>query len=190
MKVTDVHQLIRTRRAVYPLQYLDREISDDILWEVLENANWAPTHKLTEPWRFKVMKGPTLKRFGIFMAEKYRSLNVLESFSVATYEKLKMNPQRAGALIAICLQRDERERIPEWEEVASVAMAVQNMWLTCSAYGIGAYWSTPDLLKYFGEFESLADGERCIGLFYMGYAEKSEKIPPRRAISEKVKWVE
>lgn len=190
MKIEDVHQLIRNRRAVYPLQYLDKEIPDEILQNVLENANWAPTHKLTEPWRFKVMKGPALKKFGIFMAEKYRSLNNLDSFSIANYEKLKLNPQRAGALIAICLQRDPKGRIPEWEEVASVAMAVQNMWLTCSAYGIGAYWSTPDLLAYFHEFEPLSEGEKCIGLFYMGYANFPDKAPPRKPIMEKVKWVE
>lgn len=189
MTIEDVHQLIRNRRAVYPAQFLGKEIPDQLIRNILENANWAPTHKLTEPWRYKVMKGQALKKFGTFMAEKYRSLHNLDSFSVAKYEKLKMNPQRSGAIIAICIQRDPKERVPEWEEIASVAMSVQNMWLTCSAYGIGAYWSSPDLLQYFSEFEPLADGERCIGLFYMGYANIPEAHPPRKPIEEKVKWI-
>lgn len=190
MNIEEVHQLIQSRRAVYPQQYLDKPIPDQLIHNILENANWAPTHKMTEPWRFKVLKGPGLKKFGTFMAEKYRSMNDLNSFSVAKYEKLKMNPQKAGAVIAICFQRDVKERIPEWEEVAAVAMAVQNMWLTCTAYGIGAYWSSPDLLQYFGEFEPLAEGEKCIGLFYMGYANASATKPPRKPIEEKVKWIE
>lgn len=189
MNIAEIHKLIHNRRAIYPQQYIEKEIPDQVIWDVLENANWAPTHKLTEPWRFKVMKGEALKKFGIFMAEKYRSLNNLESFSVAKYEKLKMNPQKSGAVIAICMQRDEKGRVPEWEEIASVAMSVQNMWLTCSAYGIGAYWSTPDLLEYFGEYEPLAPGERCIGLFYMGYASFPDARPPRKPIAEKVKWL-
>lgn len=190
MTIEEVHQLIRNRRAIYPAQYIDREIPDQLIKNILENANWAPTHKLTEPWRFKVMKGAgTLKKFGTFMAEKYRSLHTLESFSVAKYEKLKMNPQKAGALIAICMQRDLRNRVPEWEELAAVAMAVQNMWLTASAYSIGSYWSTPDLLQHFGEFEPLAEGEKCIGLFYMGYANMPKNHPPRKPIEEKVKWL-
>ena len=41
------------------------------------------------------------------------------------------------------MQRDPGERIPEWEELASVACAVQNMWLSATSYGIGAYWSSP-----------------------------------------------
>ncbi len=190
MTIEEVHQLIRNRRAVYPAQYIDREIPDQLIKNILENANWAPTHKLTQPWRFKVMKGaPILKKFGTFMAEKYRSLNDLDSFSVAKYEKLKMNPQKAAVIIAICMQRDSRNRVPEWEELASVAMAVQNMWLTSSAYGIGSYWSSPNLLEYFGDFEPLNEGERCIGLFYMGYASPISKHPPRQPIEDKVKWL-
>lgn len=189
MTIDEVHLLLRSRRAVYPPQYLDQEIPDQLIKNILENANWAPTHKLTEPWRFKVIKGAVQKKFGTFMAEKYRSLNSMESFSVAKYEKLKMNPQKAGALIAICMQRDLKNRVPEWEELAAVAMAVQNMWLTATAYGIGAYWSTPDLLEYFHEFDPLAEGEKCIGLFYLGYANIPQTHPPRKPIEEKVKWL-
>jgi nitroreductase len=190
MTIHDVNQLIATRRSVYPPQYIDKEIPDAAIEVILENANWAPTHKLTQPWRFKVMKGAVQKRFGIFMSEKYRSIEKPESFSIAKYEKLKMNPQKAGALIAICLERDAKERVPEWEEVAAVSMAVQNMWLTCHALGIGAYWSTPGLLKYFGEFEPLGTHEACIGLFYMGFYKPTGIAPKRSDISEKVKWIE
>lgn len=189
MTIDEVHQLIRTRRSVYPPQYTNEAIPDVIIREILASAITAPTHKLTQPWRFKVIAGSSLKRFGIFMAEKYRSLYSLESFSVAKYEKLKMNPQKAGAIIAICMQRDPKERVPEWEEVAAVAMSVQNMWLSSHAYGIGAYWSTPDLLEYFGEFHSLKEGESCIGLFYMGYVDAPSKQTPRVSLDDVSEWV-
>jgi nitroreductase len=189
MTIEELHLLIRNRRSVYPPQYIDREIPDQLIKNILENANWAPTHKLTQPWRFKVMKGESQKRFGIFMSEKYRSMLTTETFSIAKYEKLKNNPQKAGAIIAICMARDERKRVPEWEEVASVAMAVQNMWLTCAGYNLGAYWSTPDLLQYFHEFEPLAENESCIGLFYIGYYQPTSIVPARTPIEEKVHWL-
>lgn len=189
MTIEELHELIRTRRSVYPNQYINREISDQILSNVLENAMWAPTHKLTQPWRFKVLKGEAQKKFGVFMSEKYRSIESRETFSIAKYEKLKMNPQKAGAVIAICIQRDERQRVPEWEEYAAVAMAVQNMWLTCHGYGIGSYWSTPTLLQFFGEFEPLETGEKCIGLFYMGYYQPLGNTPQRKSVKEMVKWL-
>ncbi|MFY0608438.1 MAG: nitroreductase [Cyclobacteriaceae bacterium] len=189
MKIEEVHELIRSRRSVFPAQYKQKVIPDQLIKNILENANHAPTLKLTQPWRFKVLKGKSQKDFGVFMAEKYRALNTGQMFSVAKYEKLKMNPQKAGAIIAICMQRDLKSRVPEWEEIASVAMSVQNMWLTASAYGIGSYWSSPSLLEHFGEFEKLAPGERCIGLFYLGYADPSKIKSPRTPIEDKVKWL-
>ena len=82
------------------------------------------------------------------------------------------------------------ELLPEWEEIAAVSMAVQNMWLTCTAYDIGSYWSSPSAVTERGsDFLQLAEDERCLGLFYMGYHNIPDLQPQRTAISEKVVWV-
>jgi len=190
MNTEKVHELIRNRRSVYPPQYIDKEISREILEEILESANWAPTHRLTEPWRFKVFHGASQKKLGTFMAEKYRSTTPKDDFSPVRYEKLKMNPQKAGCVLAICLKRDQEERIPEWEEIASVACAVQNIWLTSSAYGIGGYWSTPGIIKHLDELVGMNKGEKCIGLFFMGYYEPFEANRKRGVMREKLTWVD
>lgn len=189
MNPQEVNQLIRTRRSVFIPQFVEKEVPELVIGELLENARWAPTHRLTEPWRFKVIRGEARKRLGIFLSEKYRATEPKELFSVAKYEKLKMNPQKADTVLAICLQRDQKNRVPEWEELASVAMAVQNLWLSAHAYGVGGYWSTPELISSFGEFEPLAEGEKCIGFFYLGYFIHSDIVPTRKPISEKVKWL-
>ena len=49
-----IENLIRNRRSVFPDQYNDRPIARETLERLLEAANWAPTHKKTEPWRFRV----------------------------------------------------------------------------------------------------------------------------------------
>ena len=35
------------------------------------------------------------------------------------------------------MTKDESNRVPEWEEIAAVSMAVQNMWLSCYVNDIG-----------------------------------------------------
>ncbi|MCP4458769.1 MAG: nitroreductase [Cytophagales bacterium] len=184
-----VHELIRSRKSVYPKQYIDKKISKEILEEILESANWAPTHKLTEPWRFKVFHGASQKKLGTFMAEKYRAITPLDDFSLVRYEKLKTNPQKAGCVLGICFQRDHEERIPEWEEIASTACAVQNIWLAASVHGIGGYWSTPEAMDHFSELIPLNKGEKCIGLFYMGYFEPFDSNRKRGNIGDKLTWV-
>ncbi|HLY71921.1 MAG TPA: nitroreductase family protein, partial [Puia sp.] len=55
--------LFQKRRSVFPEQYVaGKKIPDEIVMQLLENANWAPTHKLTEPWRFVVFSGEGLKK--------------------------------------------------------------------------------------------------------------------------------
>ena len=190
MNTEKVHALLRERKSVYPKQYIEKEISKEIIQEILESANWAPTHKMTEPWRFKVFHGASQKRIGDFLSSKYRANCKGDDFSVVRFEKMKNNPVRSGAVVAICMQRDPDERVPEWEEIASVACAVQNMWLAASSYGIGAYWSSPSYLRDFGEVVHLAEGEKCIGLFYMGYYEPFKTNRKRSAIEEKVSWIQ
>ena len=51
--------------------YTGGKINDSIILQLLENANWAPTHKLTEPWRFKVFTDKGLKQFAEYQANEY-----------------------------------------------------------------------------------------------------------------------
>lgn len=184
-----INQLIRERRSVFPKMYNDRPIEKSILLEILENANRAPTHKFTEPWRFKVMTGAALVRLGDELGEKYRQ-SAGGQFSEMKYEKTKLKPTQSSCVIAICMQRDLEERVPEWEEIAAVACAVQNMWLTCTAYGIGSYWSSPKTIQYMSDFLHLEKEEYCMGFFYMGYYDKEIPVSPRGPISEKVVWMD
>lgn len=183
--ITDI---IKNRRAVYPAQYNDKPVSKEGIRKILEAANWAPTHKRTEPWRFKVFYGESQERLANFLAETYKK--TAEKFAERTYNKLLENPKKAAGIIAICMQRDLKESIPEWEEIAATAMAVQNMWLTASSIGIGAYWSSPGIIKFLGDFIPLAEGEKCIGLFYLGnYDEPLAEGNRKSSIEEKTVWL-
>ncbi|NAS10461.1 nitroreductase family protein [Poritiphilus flavus] len=182
-----ISDLIKNRRAVFPVQYNEQPIAKSAIEKILEAANWAPTHKKTEPWRFKVLTGTSKERLGEFLSKKYQEVDPRPK--QIKIRKLLENPKRAGAVIAICMQRDPKESLPEWEEIAATAMAVQNMWLCCAEMGIGAYWSSPGLIKYMGEFFELNEGEKCLGFFYMGYTD--EEIPEgvRQPIEEKTTWL-
>ncbi len=183
-----ISHIIETRRAVYPAQYNGEPISREEITTILRAANWAPTHKRTEPWRFKVFHGPSQVGLGQFLADTYK--HVTEKFSENTFNKLMHNPVKAGCVIAICFQRDERESVPEWEEIAATAMAVQNMWLTATEMGIGAYWSSPSVKKYVDKLLQMNDGEECLGFFYLGkYDGELPEGTRKTPIEEKVVWL-
>lgn len=187
----EINKLMKNRRSIFPAQYNDTAITNEFINTLLENANWAPTHKMTEPWRFKVIQGEAKERLGAFLADTYADITDDENFSPFKHKKIKNNCRAAHTIIAICMQRDLKERVPEWEEIASTAMAVQNMWLTCTANDIGCYWSSPKLITYMHEFFELGEGEKCLGFFYLGGYDKEdvELVSKRNTIADKVEWM-
>jgi nitroreductase len=188
MNPEQLNELIRKRRAIFPNTYIDRPISRETIEQILENANWAPTHRLTEPWRFTVFTGDARSDLSRYLGDWYRDNTPPEAFSEVKYKKTVDNPLQSGAVIAICMQRDPDKRVPEWEEIAAVACAVQNMWLSCTAYGIGCYWSSPQSILEANDFLQLREGERCLGLFYMGYHRLPDLPGKRGSIEDKVIW--
>ena len=183
--------LIKNRRSIFPNQYTDEKVPDEWIRQILENANWAPTHKHTEPWRFHIFTGNSLERLSQYMGAHYKETTEPDKYSERKYQKRKKNPLKSSHVIAICMQRDSEERIPEWEEIAAVACAVQNMWLSCTALGLGTYWSTPDAILEADDFLGLKEGQRCLGLFYIGKWDATINIQSmRNPIEEKVVWHE
>jgi len=171
--------------------YSGQSVDDEVIQQLLDNANHAPNHRHTEPWRFKVFTGKALERLGDHLADLYERYTPKEKYSTMKHKKIAQKPRQCTHVIAICMQRDPQESLPEWEEMCAVACAVQNMWLTASAYNLGTYWSTPGLIERdeMHEFLDLKDGEKCMGFFYIGHYE-GEQLPPKRApIEDKVVWV-
>ncbi|MBN8679336.1 MAG: nitroreductase [Chitinophagales bacterium] len=192
MTLSEISTLIKQRRAVFPKFYLPGQPVDRaVLEQLLENANWAPTHKRTEPWRFKVFhSAESRQKLSDYLSEYYRKNTPADQFSEEKMKGAGANPLRAGAVIAIVLHPDPAANLPEFEEIASVAMAVQNMWLTCAAIGLGSYWSTPKSALESGEFLQLEAGERCLGFFYVAAHEMPAEIPGQRgSIADKTTWV-
>lgn len=190
MKISEVNQLIRKRRSISPNSFVQgKQIPREIIEDLLENANWAPTHRMTEPWRFKVMTGDSLNTLSEYLGDYYEKNTPQEKYSEMKHKKTMKKPLQSSHVIAICMQRDSKESVPLGEEIAAVAMAVQNIWLSGLAHGIGMYWSSPKSMYNASGFLGLQEGESCLGVLYMGYYEGEECVGKRQAIAEKVVWM-
>ncbi|MGD1844540.1 MAG: nitroreductase [Salibacteraceae bacterium] len=190
--LSEINDVIRNRRSIYPEQYSERKVHREMVEVLLKNACWAPTHKMTQPWYFKVFMGEGIQKLATFQAETYKAITPEEKFVERKYRKLQERPLKASAIIAICMKRDPKESVPEVEEVMSVACAVQNMYLTATTYGLGGYWSTggltfKDEMKAFLE---LGEKDRCLGFFYVGYPDIPWPKGQRRHLQYYTDWVE
>ena len=188
MKIEDFSRAIQFRRAIFPPVFNQEPIDENLIRQILENANWAPTHRRTEPWRFQVFRGEAKQRLAEAMVAAFIQQQKGVEIAPARLDKIRNNVHRSDTVIAIVLQRDLQERIPEWEEIAALGAAVQNLWLTVSVAGLGGYWSTPAFHTIMDSFLALEDGQRCMGFFYLGNYDMPELPGIREPMEDKVQW--
>jgi nitroreductase len=191
MDVIQFNKLVRERRSVFPDQFDEnRKVDDEIINEILINATWAPNHGREEPWLFTVFTGEGLKKLATFQSELYKQTTP-DNFKELTYQKLQQQPLKASHIIAIGMKKSVNKNIPEVEDIAAVACAVQNIYLSVTAYGLGGYWTTggityrPQAKSFFG----LGDDDKLLGFFYVGHVAIPSTGGARKAIEEKVNWI-
>jgi len=190
---TEVNNLIHERRSVFPRDYSGQVVDDDIIRQMLENANWAPSHKLTEPWRFVVFSGEGRRKLGNFQGEFYKKSTMANgTFNDERYHGLLTKPMESSHVIAIGMKRDEKKSVPEWEELGAVFCAIQNMHLTATAYGIGCYLSTGGITGEEGakEFFGLGKEDKLCGFLHVGIPSKEPMNSKRKPIASKTTWVD
>lgn len=188
MNPEELLTLIQSRRSVMPTHYNEEEISREDLHKILESANWAPNHKRTEPWRFKIIEGKGKSRLAEFLLAKYMETTPPEMQNERKKAAIIDKCMLSDKIVLICMKTSRQ--LPEWEELAATAMAVQNMWLMCTAMGIGSYWSSPGSISKMGEFLELEEDENCWGLFYMGKLKEALHESNRKPIEDKIQFIQ
>jgi nitroreductase len=189
--LSEISELIKTRRTIYPEQYSDRKVHKEQIELILNNAQWAPTHGNTQPWRFHVFTDQGLQRLSSFLGESYLELTIKEDQNDAKLAKLIRRPLLSSVVIAVSMKRQPEEKISEIEEIQAVACAIQNMHLSCTAYGLGGFWSTPKLIysEKMNVFLGLEQKDKCLGLFYIGYPSIEWPSAHRKPLEYNTTWI-
>ncbi len=188
----NIQDIILYRRTVKPTAMNGKKIDDETIRELLQLADWAPTHGLTEPWYFVVYSGDKVQQFCTDHAELYKQYTPAAQYIPGNYDKLKAQGDLASHVIAVVMRRGANPKIPEIEEVAATACAVENLWLAATAQNIAVYWGSggmtysPAMQDYFG----LRDEDKVMGFLYLGYTEEAPRTGRRvKPLEDKVKWM-
>ncbi|MBJ6118614.1 nitroreductase [Pontibacter sp. BT310] len=186
-----ISHVIRTRRTTKPPKMNGQKIPDEQINQLLELADWAPTHGHTEPWRFIVYAGPSKARFCQQHAELYQQQTPEEKYQPEKYEKLLHMGDLASHVIVAYLRRGDLPKIPVLEEIAATSCAIQNLLLGASALGIASYWGSGGMAYHptMKEMLQLREEDVVLGILYLGYAENPAHEGKRNIpLSEKVEW--
>jgi nitroreductase len=186
-----LQNIIRNRRSTKPADMNGKQIDNTLIHQLLELADWAPTHGRTEPWRFIVYEGAAIKTFFADHAALYKANTDPEKFTQAKYEKLQQQGDPVSHIIVVYMSRTLNNSIPANEEAAAVASAIENILLGASALDIAALWSTggmthhPAMKTYLG----LKPEDLVMGILHLGYTDLPLKEGKRNiALENKVDW--
>jgi nitroreductase len=186
------NDLIRHRRSVFQSQFTGETVDDEIVKQMLINGTWAPTHKMTEPWRFIVFTGDGIQQLAQEQAHLYKEVTTKDgTFKEDRYQNLLTKPKLSSHIIVVIMKRDEKKSVPEVEEIGAVFCAVQNILLTAAAYQVGCYLSTGGI-TYFKEANTLFDlseEDKVLGFLHIGKPKPSLPDSRRKPVDEKSAWV-
>jgi nitroreductase len=190
-KFNVLQAIVTERRSIKPAVFNGKKIEDHEIRQLLELANWAPTHGFTEPWRFIVYSGAAVEQFSHRHAELYRQGTTPEKFNPGKYEKQKHNGDKASHLIIAYMQRGDNSNITELEEICATAAAVQNILLGAEALGIAVLWSTGGMVMHpmMKSWLGLRDEDIVIGQLFLGYTDEPARPGRRAPVEAKTTWI-
>ena len=166
----EVKEIIRRRKSTFPKQFTGERIDDEVIEEILELANLAPTHKRTMPWRFIVFADAGLEGLLEFKKGYYLSNTPIDKQKASKVKAFDERKDQASHIIGLVAHIDQNIGLPIWEEQAAVAAAVQNIYLSLAPFGVAGYWSTGGVSESqeARAYLKLSDDEICMGFFYLG----------------------
>jgi nitroreductase len=166
-----VQQLAAARRT--HKEFGSEPIGRDTLLELLDVARFAPTHHMTEPWRFRVL-GP----------------EALTALKAAAGESEAKKLDRAPTLVVASASLTG-DLVQDEEDVCATAAAIMLVLLAATERGIATYWRTPGVLRTARGREAVGipSGERFLGLLHFGAPSREPAARERRDASEYVTFL-
>jgi len=189
--LSEITDIIKNRRSISPEKFSTRKVHREQIETMLQNATWAPSHGLTQPWRFHVFLESGREQLAAFLPELYKKHTPEDKFNATKYNRLQERLQRVSAIVIVSMKRDETKKIKELEEIEAVACAIQNMSLTATAYGLSCFWSSPGFM-YADEMKSflgLGLDDLCLGICYIGYPAEEWPKSHRKPIEYSTTWI-
>ena len=168
-----VYRAIAERRDMR--HFAGGEVAPELLTRLLQAAHQAPSVGLMQPWRFIRITRPELREsiHGLVEAERVRTAEALGERSDA-FMRLKVEGIRDCAELLVAALMDGREAhvfgrrtLPQMD-LASLACALQNLWLAARAEGLGMGWVSLFEPQELADLLGLPPGAKPLAVLCLG----------------------
>jgi 5,6-dimethylbenzimidazole synthase len=182
MERAAVYRAIAERRDMR--HFRPGTVDPDTLRRLLAAAHCAPSVGLMQPWRFLHIVDAALRREIQSLVDVER-LHTAEALGERSSEFLRLKVEgigNCGVLLVAALAdgREEhvfgRRTLPEMD-LASVACAIQNLWLAARAEGLGMGWVSMFDPVELARLLKMPEGAKPIGILCLGHVDAFYPAP-------------
>ena len=179
-------EAIKGRRSIrgYKPDPVPREIIEDIL----EAGNWAPSAKNGHQWRFTVLTGKAKDDYNKMFRETLDGFIQKHGREEAGSAPWTLEIMEEAPVLMIVWNTNDYG----WSsEEHSVAAAMQNVCLRAYDLGLGSLWiadvfyAYPETCEYFGK-----EKWKLSGAISLGYPATEGKVPKKKTLSEIAEFLE
>jgi nitroreductase len=158
--------LLKSRRSIR--RYLPDPVPEEMIEQLLEAGQWAPSASNRQPWVFIVIQDEAVRR---------------EIAQHAAYFFVRWaHVEDAPLLIALC--GDARNRLYRQFLHEDIGLAGGQMMLQAAALGLGTCWIGGLDRKAIAGVLRLPDHMEVVGLLTVGFPDEDPPPPPRKPLTE------
>ncbi len=204
----EIKEAIRTRRSIR--KYKNEAVPEDVIMELLEAANLAPSATNRQPWEFVVVHRSYLDKLdetlqkafqertaGVPEEDMRRALQDLSIPVDESADKLKglgrFYRTLGGAPVAIMVIVPKETDPWVWKNtICDAAAAIENLMLAACERGLGTCWLTGPLrtrAAMIASFVDIPEDREIVAIVPLGYPDHDPPMPPKKPASEKVRWL-
>lgn len=204
----DVKTAIRTRRSVR--KYKTTPVPKEIVLELLEAANLAPSATNRQPWEFVVVSRSYLDRLEDILKEAFRErvAGVSEEAMRQAIKDLSLPEEESGdrlkslgrfyrtlggapVAVGVCLPRENDPWV--WKNnISDSAAAIENLLLAAWDKGFGTCWMAGPLkarADVIANFLGVPPDRELVAIVTLGYPDHQPPMPPKKDVAKKTRWL-
>lgn len=172
-EIAALWRAIRERRDMR--HFLPDPLPEGLLDDLIEAAHLAPSVGFMQPWRFlRITERPLRERIHALVAEEKANTGAALPSRQDEFRAVKIEGiLDCAEVLVVCLMPGRerhivgRRTLPEMD-LASVACAIQNMWLLARAEGIGLGWVSFFDPARLGALLGLPEGAQPVAVLCIG----------------------
>lgn len=177
----ELKEAIELRRSIR--HYNDKDLSKNIIEDLLDCARMAPSAINRQPWFFVVVKGKLKDKISDMMLEWCRLKNNYNIDYLSSVEYTANVIKEANTLILV-FQNDDLSDYKDFDNL-SIGASIENILLRATDLGLGSLW-IGHICNIKNEIEKMFNYNNLMlnSAIALGYTDVNPKMRPRKDLKD------